>query len=327
VRHGFARGFDVYRENKSANIMDPEGQADVTFGQAREWLAAHRDRRFFLFLHTFQVHTPYAPPPRYADLFGEGSGDGGDVPSHRRWMDEYDREIRYTDDELRRLFETIDALGLGGDSVFILTSDHGEAFLEHGLLEHGARLDEEVLRVPLLFWGRGVPAGRRIAAPVAHVDLLPTILELLGLEAPASADGLSLLPLLEGRGGEEALRGRALFSEARGTVALGPERSLRRFLAPAFGVRVGDRKLARYRSDDGGFRYEYYDVAADPGERHDLYESRAAEAADLRALVDGYEARSLAQRRRLGRGEPAPPERVFLDPRQEEKLRALGYLE
>jgi arylsulfatase A-like enzyme len=309
--------------------MDPEGQADVTFGQAREWLAGHRDRRFFLFLHTFQVHTPYAPPPRYADLFGdaEAAGGDGDTPSHLRWMAEYDREIRYTDDELRLLFEAIDALRLGEDTVFILTSDHGEAFLEHGLLEHGARLDEEVLRVPLLLWGRGVPAGRRIAAPVAHVDLMPTILELLGLAAPASAEGLSLVPLLEGRGGEEALRGRALFSEARGTASLGPERSLRRFLAPAFGVRVGDRKLARYRTDDGGFRYEYYDLGADPVERRDLYGSRAGEAADLRALVDGYEERSLAQRRRLGRGEAARPERVFLDPRQEDKLRALGYLE
>ena len=329
ITHGFGRGFDRYVENRSANIMDPEGQVDRTFAQARAWLARHRDERFFLFLHTFQVHTPYAPPARYGALFGEHGGApiDGDSPSHLRWMAEYDREIRYVDDELRRLFETIDELGLAEDTVFILTSDHGEAFLEHGELEHGSRLDEEVVRVPLLFWGRGVAAGRRVSAPAAHLDLMPTVLDLMGLPAPPWLQGVSLEPLLvAGAEAPEALSSRALYSESRGTLALGPDRELRAFHPPAYGVRLGTRKLARYRDGDGGHRYEYYDLARDPGERENLYPERAEEARDLVELLESYEARGRDLRARLDGGEGADEQGVELDPRQEEKLRALGYL-
>ncbi len=329
IRHGFGRGFASFVENRSANIMDPEGQVDRTFAQARDWLTRHRDKRFFLFLHTFQVHTPYAPPPRYDGLFREHESGPIDErsPSHLRWMAEYDREIRYVDDELRRLFETLDELGLGEDTVFILTSDHGEAFLEHGELEHGSRLDEEVVRVPLLLWGRGVAAGRRVAAPAAHLDLMPTILDLMGLPAPGWVQGLSLRPLLAaGAEAPEALASRPLYSESRGTLALGPERAMLPFHPPAFLVRVGDRKLARYRDGNGGHHYEYYDLATDPGERENLYPTRADEARDLFELLESYEARGRDLRARLDGGEDPSGQAVELDPRQEEKLRALGYL-
>jgi arylsulfatase A-like enzyme len=329
VSHGFGRGFDAFAENKSPNIMEPDGQVDVTFAQARRWLERNRHKRFFLFLHTFQVHTPYAAPERYADLFTEHASGRIDEtsPSQLRWMAEYDREIRYTDDELRRLFATIDDLELGEDTVFILTSDHGEAFLEHGVLEHGSRLDEEAVRVPLMFWGKGIAAGRRIEVPVAHVDLMPTILDLLGIPAPPSVEGLSLVDLIRGGGGGEAFARRPLFSESRGNLALGPERRMQRFFPPAFLVRVGDRKLVRYRTADGGFRYEYYDVAADPLERSDLYPSRAEEVQGLRGLIELYEERDRETRARLDRGARTQPQGVLLDPRQAAKLRALGYLE
>jgi arylsulfatase A-like enzyme len=328
IVHGFGRGFDSFAENKSANVMVPEGQVDVTFAQARSWLQRNRNKHFFLFLHTFQVHTPYAPPERYAGLFSEHETGRIDESSasHLRWMARYDREIRYTDDELRGLFQTIDGLGLGDDTVFILTSDHGEAFLEHGVLEHGSRLDDEVVRVPLMFWGKGVPAGRRIGVPVAHVDLMPTILDLLGIPCPPDLEGLSLAGLLRGNADERAFAKRPLYSESRGSVAFGPDRELLPFLAPAYLVRVGDRKLARYRTQDGGFRYEYYDVAADPREEFDLYPSRAEEARDLRGLLEGYAQRGRASGTRIDREAPADTPPLILDPEQEKKLRALGYL-
>ena len=211
--------------------------------------------------------------------------------------------------------------------MFILTSDHGEAFLEHGVLEHGSRLDEEAVRVPLMFWGKDIAAGRRIEVPVAHVDLMPTILDLLGIPVPPSVEGLSLVGLLRGGGAGGAFARRPLYSESRGNLALGPERRMQRFFPPAFLVRVGDRKLVRYRTADGGFRYEYYDVAADPLERNDLYPSRAEEARGLRGLIELYEERGRETRARLDLGAPTQPQRVLLDPRQEAKLRALGYLE
>lgn len=327
IRHGFGRGFNTFVENRSADIMDPKGQADRTFAQARDWLEHNRDKRFFLFLHTFQVHTPYAPPARYGGLFTEYEGQRLDEtsPSYLRWMSEYDREIRYTDDELRRLFETIDALDLGRDTVFILLSDHGEAFLEHGTLEHGSRLDEEVVRVPLMLWGAGVPAGHRVAVPVAHVDLLPTVLTLMKLKIPPGIQGWSLVPLLEGGDGTRFVT-RPIYSESRGTMALGPDRSILPFHPPAFLVRVGDRKLTRYPDADGQAHLEYYDLATDPKERHNLYEGRKEEARDLFELLDGYEDAGRALRARLDRGDPPDGQTVELDPRQEEKLRALGYL-
>jgi hypothetical protein len=156
---------------------------------------------------------------------------------------------------------------------------------------------------------------------------MPTILDLLGIPAPSPVEGLSLVGLLRGGGGGEAFERRPLYSESRGKLALGPERRMQRFFAPAFLVRVGDRKLVRYRTEDGGFRYEYYDVAADPLERSDLYPSRAEEVQRLRGLIDLYEERDRETRARLDGGAPTQPRGVLLDPRQEEKLRALGYLE
>ena len=86
-----------------------------------------------------------------------------------------------------------------------MTADHGEAFLEHGSIEHGAKLQEEVVHVPLLFWGPGIPAGRRIGVPVAHVDLLPTLLDLLGIARPGWLEGRSLAGVLRGSEPEATL--------------------------------------------------------------------------------------------------------------------------
>jgi arylsulfatase A-like enzyme len=328
IRHGFGRGFDVYEENKSPHIMSPQGQVDLTFAKAAAWLERHRQKRFFLFLHTFQVHSPYAPPPRYAELFAEPDAA---KPSHERWRDDYDREIRYTDDELRRLVARLDDLGLAEHTVFILTADHGEAFLEHGLIEHGGRLHDEVVRVPLLFAGPGIPKGRRIAAPVAHVDILPTVLALLGVPAPEWIQGRSLVGLLSGSEPESAFADRALFSETHTKTALAEGRAMVAFPVPAFMVRKGNRKLLRYPDGAGGFRYELYDVARDPGERRDLWADEADSAADLRALLDGYEAAGRDRRERIdasaGAGAAPGVEVAPLDPEQEQKLRALGYLE
>jgi choline-sulfatase len=213
-----------------------------------------------------------------------------------------------------------------------VTADHGEAFLEHGLVEHGGRLHDEVVRVPLLLVGPGIPAGRRIAAPVGHVDLLPTLLELFGIARPPWLEGESLAGVLDGREDESALADRALFSETRTKLALAAERRPVDFPVPAFMVRVGSRKLARYPDGSGGFHYELYDVASDPGERRDLLPEDPGAAADLRPLLDGYEAASAADRARIdaatqsGGAAPAAPS-VPLDPQQEQKLRALGYLE
>ncbi|MEE9608780.1 MAG: sulfatase, partial [Myxococcota bacterium] len=163
---GFGRGFGEYLENKSPYIMAPLGQIDRTLGHARRWLERSRDRPFFLFVHTFQVHSPYAPPEAYRTLFNDASEEAPPVsaragrdPQVEDLVRNYDREIRYVDDELRAFFEWLGDEGLLENSFFIVTSDHGEGFYEHGSLGHGALPHEELLGVPLILVGPGVTPG------------------------------------------------------------------------------------------------------------------------------------------------------------------------
>ncbi len=244
-------------------------------------------------------------------------------------MADYDREIRYTDDQLRRLFESIEELGLAENTVFIVTSDHGEAFLEHGLLEHGGYLTEEVVHVPLMLWGRGIPEGRRIPTLASHTDLMPTILELLGLRGPLLTQGASLLASIRTLAIDPAFAARPIFSESPTVWASGPEHTLVRFMGPAYMVRAGTRKLARYPTQHG-FEYRYFDLASDPLEQFNLYPSHASQAADLMQLLEGNLAQGTALRAQITKGAPTDdvqPRRPQLDPAQEETLRALGYLE
>jgi arylsulfatase len=315
---GFGRGFDTYQENKGPDIMEPKGQADVTFATAEAWLRAHRDERFFLFLHTYQVHYPYVPPAEYAGLFAEGV-DPASPPS----VDaaNYDREIRFTDDMLRKVFATMRELGIDDDTIVVLTSDHGEEFLEHGCIWHGEQMYEEVTRVPLMVHGPGVPAGKRVAEPVGLIDVMPTILALAGVNVPTQVAGVSLAPALASG---HAPADRRIVTESW----IDKYCLQKHFQKPAFAVRQGARKLARYRRD-GIFAYEAYDLDADPAERSNLYAADAATQADLRAFIDGWEeeAKALATALRTEAGATAEPAAVPIDDRQREKLRALGYAE
>ncbi|MEB2284459.1 MAG: sulfatase [Myxococcales bacterium] len=328
---GFGRGFDEYKENKSADIMTAIGQVDATFAAAKAWLGRHTDQRFFLFLHTFQVHYPYAPPARYANLFpadADGAAIDADAPAAVRAARSYDQEIRYVDDELGALLAAMDALGLADNTVFIVTSDHGEAFLEHGFLQHGSFLFEEVTHVPLLLRGPGIPHGLRVTAPVGHVDLANTLASFFAVEPPRGSRGVDLRRTFAE--GNSAVDGAFYFTESWGSMAEGPDGTLLPFFAPAFAVRQGQRKTARYPDGGGSQRSECYDLAADPDERTNLCATAIPEPADLAAALDAY--RDVAARRRAGiipadeTAAEAPRQAPF-DPEREDKLRALGYLQ
>ncbi|MED5262253.1 MAG: sulfatase [Myxococcota bacterium] len=327
ARIGFSRGFDRFVENRSHQINSPSGQVDRTFDAAAQWLRENRDTPFFLFLHTYQVHTPYAPPEKYKNLFVPTVEGGGEIPAELAAMADYDREIRYTDDELRRFFETVDELDLGRDTVVILTSDHGEAFFEHGAMEHGTRLDEPVLRVPLMFWGADVPQGQRLHPPVSQIDFLPTVLAILGLPLPADIQGSSLLPVLANGEGAEFFETRPVFSQVRAPYALLPDGTTRKAMTPGIGVRLGNMKLARYTAGEGEYVYEYYDVVADPAEENDLSASRPEEVEVLRAMLDRHEEDRARFLEEIQGGKPAENKAGPLSPDQESKLRALGYIE
>ena len=312
--YGFGIGFDRYVENQSSDLMLPEGHVTRTFAQAREHLSRASDRPFFLFLHTFQVHSPYAPPPEYAQLFPTSKTGARAVA-----MRAYDQEIRFVDDAIASLYEWMKSGGLLENTYFFLLSDHGEQFYEHGMLGHGTPPFEEVVRVPLIVTGPGVPRGRNESS-LAHLDLLPTMLDLAGGPTPTEAQGRSFAPLLRGELTELSERPRV---SASWTLPPG-------FSVPAYAVRSGSWKLMRV-TQDGKAIDRLYDLAADPNERSDVGTREPERRQALSLLLARYEADAAqlasALRQKQGRtgapGELAAP----LDPEREDMLRALGYIE
>ena len=325
VNRGFGRGFDSYAENKSLEVVVAEGHIENTFTRARGWLSRNGDKRFFLFIHTYQVHYPYTPPAAYRHLFPEPAAGFEPHPGLPASRDPalYDREIRYVDDQLRRFFRMLEEKGRARDTLVVLTSDHGEEFLEHGFAGHGPNVHGEVMHVPLMLWGPGIPAGRRIETRTGQVDLMPTLLELAGVPQPERLMGRSFAHLLAHEETSAQRDEAPVYGEAWYVKSERPEQ-------PTLAVWVGWRKLIR-RSTESGFRYHYFDLEDDPREQRDLYPNAEKEARDLKRLIDAYPDRTGSARAALMRQEramaPLSEVEPSIDPDRAEKLRALGYLE
>ncbi|HKE01984.1 MAG TPA: sulfatase, partial [Planctomycetota bacterium] len=295
------------------------------------WLEANHDRRFFLYVHYIDPHEPYSPPDSYARDFRRDPGRFL-VHNERKKhvaMDLYDGEIRYTDDNLRALVGELKRHGIFDDTLFVLTSDHGEEFFEHGVLGHGFSLYQEVLHVPLLFHGPGVPKGRVVQGPVAIVDLAATLLDASGAGPDRFGDGRSFRAAM----GDPAWK-------REGPIYLENEfgeddRDLRSFVFA--GIRDGARKLIlttrnAYRPPERHGGQELYDLAADPRETRNVFpvptepqsgdfthpQHREAVEALLRRLQAHQEFLT-----KSGLREDAPP---ILDAETEAGLRAVGYL-
>jgi arylsulfatase A-like enzyme/Tfp pilus assembly protein PilF len=286
-RFGLDRGFDVYDdrlggEGTTAFAM-PERPGTETVRAARRWIDSARGQRWFAFVHLYEPHFPYEPPAPLASAFP---------------AEPYQGEVAAADAALGPLLEPLLAGGPGGRALVVFTSDHGESLGEHGEATHGIFAYEATLRVPLLLRAPGLLPARVVRTPVRHVDVVPTVLDLLGLPVPADLPGRSLLPLVAGR--EDAAPESYLES-------LSP--SLNRGWAPLRGV------------VDGGLKYidlplpEIYDLGTDPGEQRNLAASRPRELDRLRGMLA-----------RLRAGEVAAGPRVQEDEAALERLRALGYV-
>jgi arylsulfatase A-like enzyme len=317
---GFTEGFSTYRENTGQGGLSrpAEGEVRLTFAQAERWLRDNRRFPFFLFVHTYEVHFPYNPPEGYRTLFeNDGLPGQPERPMLRRWFTDYDREIRFLDDELQRLFAAIGEDGRARPPIVVILSDHGEEFGEHGGWQHGSTVYEELLRVPLIFWAPGrVAAGRRHATQVSLIDVAPTLLELAGIPPPPAMQGTSLRPVVT-EGTPPPLR--PLFAETRARLRW-LTRSVEPQQPPFIAVRTGDRKYIVNRPATGAAKPAVaYDLAADPGELAPR-PLTAEEQARVDRLVDEYVAAA---------PESAQPGRDAseIPPDLRERLRHLGYIE
>ncbi len=233
--YGFARGFEEWTDTEYTSDAD----VDRTFGRGAEFLArVGSDERFFLFLHTYAVHDPYAPPGGAGGFFeGAPPADafeptGENLASFNRgrlrvapgavdWYRAlYDASVRYVDGALERLVGELERLGLADETTLVVTSDHGEEFLEHGRLAH-TQIYPESLHVPLIVIPPGNGAAVRVPGLVQLVDLPTTLVELAGLEPLLPGGGRSLLPLAAD---PSATLGRDAYAE--GEMLGGSERTL-----------------------------------------------------------------------------------------------------
>lgn len=310
---GFGRGFERYEEDR--------GGLAVSLPKAEAWLRERDGEPFFLFLHTYDTHLPYDPPPPFDTMYGDayqGPVTGGSSRSllrQQRGLDGvdrgaaspltaadrarlvalYDGGIRYADDWVGELRGMLERLGLAETTVLVLYSDHGEEFRDHGSWIHSHSVYDELVRVPLIWHEPGL-APHRVSSQVRLLDVAPTLLETLGVRAAAGFAGQSLVPLLAGGRGDH----RPAVSEMgrHESLAVYPWKLIRGVGAPRL-----------------------FDLSSDAREQRNLAAQEPDRVAELSralelAIGSGAADRSVDE-----------IERVGVDPALTERLRELGYIE
>lgn len=331
------QGFDVYDEQP---LIDEDGgrnrrkdyrPAAETIDAAIEWLAGQEtDEKLFLWIHVYDPHLPFQPPEEHLDEVKQMSREVGievlrdhlraahGNPDRRRMFKDiqrYDAEILYVDRQLQRLYEALDRPR--SRDLWIVTSDHGQGLNSHdGWMGHARQIYEVQMRVPLVFFStRGELSPARIEdALVEHVDLVPTIADLVNLEFDqklGEVQGVSLVPYLT----REASRAAKGFSLAQNSWYRRWKKGRANQSRPKLSLRTLETK---YISNEGG-EDEFYDLRADPNERNNLIHSseHAAERdrmkSSLLRMVESLENLEI---------DPESVDEETLD-----RLRALGYLQ
>ncbi len=220
--NGFAGEFDYFNSEEGKERVKTRQQAADTTEKALSWLRKHWKKKFFLWIHYFDPHSPYNPPEGY-DIFNYSTGTHYTDARYsmtglskqrtiREDIGRYDGEIRYMDENIGKVLGTLKELGADGNTVVLIVSDHGECFGEHNFSDfgydkkgpcvfHGKTLYDEEVHVPLILRIPSFPKGLRIEETVETVDVFPTLLEILGIKAPEN-NGKRLVPLIEGGKGK-----------------------------------------------------------------------------------------------------------------------------
>ena len=308
---GYDEGFDTYFFE-----ADRFGGFDRSVPKALDWVRANRDKKFFLFLHGYDVHGQHVPAggldyrfvdPAYDRRFSgseqeqealrEEGLDRGHLTLReadvRFWRAVYDEKVQRADERFRQFLAEFDRLGLTDRTVFVVTSDHGTELYEHRRLDHGFTLYDELIRVPLILKVPGWTGPTAVADRVSSIDLMPTVLDLLVVRVPAVAKaqlrGTSLVPTMRG----EPAR-RDVFAET----------DYRQYTYKRAVITPDGRKLIHTLETR---RRELYDLAADPGETRDL-------SATDPALADELERKLFAHFKSIGHDLTARRWEVGLNP-------------
>lgn len=291
-KFGLAQGFDSFDdrlgyEEKAGNI-DAQIPADRVYAKFREWLERKGDKPFFLWTHFYDAHKPYAPPPAYLQA---SAGDA------------YRGEVAYVDYYIGRMVADLKQRQLLERTLIVVVGDHGEGFGEHGESGHGIFCYDESVKVPLIFANVGLlkkPA--RIHQRISLVDIMPSVLEMLGVSAAVNSQGQSLASALSG--GAEATQQPIYLESMYG-------REMNNW-APLTGLISGSFKYISLP------QAELYDLRNDPAERNNLFFKKNLQA---RAMD-----RELAAFIRDRQSRPAADSRPALQADDKKKLAALGYI-
>ena len=318
--NGFDRGFSEFRE-----VWQEVGsRADAFREVVPSWIEAHKDRRFFLYVHYREPHFPYDPEPPFDTKWGADGpisraarrdrGFFREINQRRQPFSEeeqahlvrlYDGNLAYVDREVGELRRALEEAGIWDDTVFILTADHGEELWEHGWIGHNVHVYEESARIPLIVrFPAGVgPRGTRVDAPVDLVDVAPTVADVLGVRDRGGADrefqGRSLLPVITGAPGRPFVVSRTVWER------------------PRYALRDG-RWTFVYDTANGS--EELFDTEADPEERQDVAAQHPLQGAYWRQTLLQW----VSSIFRPGADPTAGPGSMSRD--ECEALKALGYL-
>jgi arylsulfatase A-like enzyme len=316
---GFGRGFDDYYEIKDVLLFDKlmvaGGFARDVFERGTSWIEEKGDHKFFLFLHTYEVHDPYFPPPPYDTMFLDHPDAHRELLKQFRKQlgrtdtrtyppdfirAQYEGDIRFVDELIKKFIAFIRQRGLAEKTLVIITSDHGEQLFErNAIVGHGNYTYDTESHIPFIMWMPGkLPAGVRVPHQVSNVDIAPTLAALLNLAWKGSVQGVSLLPAISAPNGDDQRR---VFCEAI-------YQSCVRTLRYKF---IDSNELYLYNGDAG--------ETVNQAEAHpDLCRQAAGELEAFRASSASFKA---------ARGLQTPREIVDLDEEDFNKLKALGYVE
>jgi arylsulfatase A-like enzyme/Flp pilus assembly protein TadD len=294
ARWGLAQGFDTYFDRFDAptggvkTLQANQRPGDEVLEPALEWIRNQKEKPFFVFIHFYDPHTPYDPPEPYRTRYGSDTSG------------RYDGEVAFVDSLVGRLVSVLEEQGLYEETLIVLLGDHGESLGEHGEDTHGMFIYDATVRVPLVIKSPGYRRSVRVPSQVRTIDVMPTVLDLLGIEAPDSVEGVSLRPLL--RDPESDL----------GLLAYVESHYPR--------LHFGWAPLRGFRDD----RYKYveaplgelYDLTRDPEESRNLF-------GDHPDVVKKF-----AERIRQIEETSSTPQKgpQVLDAETEQRLQALGYV-